>query len=49
MGLFNRFKKTEEEVISDVPPIKKPEEIEKEQLENELEHLKKEIKEKTES
>ncbi len=49
MGLFNRFKKTEEEVISEVPPIKKPEEIEKERLENELENLKKEVKEKTES
>jgi chromosome segregation ATPase len=48
MGLFNRFKKTEE-VISEVPPIKKPEEIEKERLENELENLKKEVKEKTES
>ena len=42
MGLFNRFKKAEDE-ISESPLVKKPEEIEKEQLENELEHLKKEI------
>ena len=48
MGLFNRFKK-EEETVSDSPPVKKPEEIQKEQYENELSNLKNEIKEKTES
>ena len=49
LGLFSRFKKDEEEIISEAPPIKKPEEIEKEQIETELEHLKKEVKDKTES
>jgi len=24
MGLFNRFKKAEEEIISEAPPVKKP-------------------------
>jgi len=49
MGLFNRFKKTEEETISEEPPVKKPEEIEKERLLNELDNLKKEVRGKTES
>lgn len=58
MGLFNRikkveginrFKKVEDIILSEAPPVKKPEVIKKEQLENELEHLKKEVNEKTES
>jgi len=49
MGLFNRFKKAEEETISEAPPVKKPEEIEKERLQNELDNLKKEVGGKTES
>jgi chromosome segregation protein len=47
LGLFNRFKK--EEMISELPPIKKPEDIEKERIGNELAHLKKELREKSES
>ena len=49
MGLFNRFKKTEEKTISEAPPVKKLEEIEKERLLNELDNLKKEVRGKTES
>ena len=58
MGLFNRikkveginrFKKVEDIILSEAPPVKKPEVIKKEQLENELDNLKKEVKEKTES
>ena len=49
MGLFNRFKKAEEETISEAPPVKKPEEIEKERLQNELDNLKKVVNVKTES
>ena len=58
MGLFNRikkveginrFKKVEDIILSEAPPVKKPEVIKKEQLENELERLKKEVNEKTES
>ncbi len=58
MGLFNRikkveginrFKKVEDIILSEASPVKKPEEIEKEQLENELDNLKKAVNVKTES